>query len=123
MPDRNYLFNNVDWHSVDQHQRKELAQEVDSINGDRLLNTSVDDLCYYFEKKYKIEVPTLRPEDIVADQRETRIDVSGDPRRYFSNPGQPFYVHIDGVTSCLLQRMSRQAADSGQKPSDRIRSC
>ena len=93
MRDRNYLFNNVDWHSVDQHQRKELAKEIDGIDGDRLLNTSVDDLCDYFEKKYKIEAPTLRPENIVADQRETKIDVSGDPRRYFSNPGQPFYVN------------------------------
>lgn len=93
MRDRNYLFNSVDWHSMDQHQRMELAKEVDCINGDRLLNTSVDDLCDYFEKKYKIEVPKLRPENIVADQRETKIDVSGDPRRYFSNPGQPFYVN------------------------------
>ncbi len=93
MRDRNYLFNNVDWHSMDQHQRKELAKEIDGIDGDRLLNTSVDDLCDYFEKKYKIEVPTLRPEDIVADQRETKIDVSSDPRRYFSNSGQPFYVN------------------------------
>lgn len=92
MRDRNYLFHNVDWHSVDQHQRKEMAKEIDGINADRLLNTSVDDLCDYFEKKYKIEVPTLRPDNIVADQRETKIDVSGDPRRYFSNPGQPFYV-------------------------------
>lgn len=93
MRDRNYLFNNVDWHSMDQHQRKELAKEIDDINGDRLLNTSVDALCDYFEKKYKIEVPTLRPEYIVADQRETKIDVSRDPRRYFSNSGQPFYVN------------------------------
>lgn len=93
MRDRNYLFNKVDWHSVDQHQRKELAKEIEGINGDRLLNTSVDDLCDYFEKKYKIDVPVLRPENIVADQRETKIDVSGDPRRYFSNPGQPFYVN------------------------------
>lgn len=93
MRDRNYLFNNVDWHSVDQHQRTELAKEIDSINGDRLLNSSIDDLCEYFEKKYRINVPVLRPEDIVADQRETKIDVSGDPRRYFSNPGQPFFVN------------------------------
>lgn len=93
MRDRNYLFNNVNWHSMDQHQRKELAKEIDGIDCDRLLNTSVDDLCDYFEKKYIIEVPTLRPEDIVADQRETKIDVSGDPRRYFSNSGQPFYVN------------------------------
>ena len=68
MRDRNYLFNNADWHSVDQHQRKELAKEVDSINGDRLLNSSIDDLCDYFEKKYRIEVPVLRPENIVAAQ-------------------------------------------------------
>lgn len=93
MRDRNYLFNKVDWHSVDQHQRKELAKEIDSINGDRLLNSSVDDLCDYFEKKYRIEVPVLRLENIIADQRETKIDVSGDPRRYFSNPRQPFYVN------------------------------
>lgn len=93
MRDRNYLFNNVNWHSMDQHQRKELAKEIDGLDGDRLLNTSVEDLCDYFEKKYIIDVPTLRPEDIVADQRETKIDVSGDPRRYFSNSGQPFYVN------------------------------
>ncbi|MCE1244865.1 hypothetical protein [Oryzomicrobium sp.] len=93
MRDRNYLFNNLDWYSVDQNQCQELAKEIDSINGDRLLNTSVDDLCDYFEKKYKIEIPTLKQEDIVADQRETKIDVSGDPRRYFSNSGQPSYVN------------------------------
>lgn len=93
MRDRNYLFNNVDWFSVDQHQRKELAKEIDSLDGDRLLNSSVEDLCDYFEKKYKIEVPVLKPDNIVADQRETKIDVSGDPRRYFSNPGQAFYVN------------------------------
>jgi hypothetical protein len=80
MCDRNYLFNDVDWHSLDQHQRKEIAKEIDGINGDRLLNTSVDDLCDYFEKKYKIEVPTLKPENIVADQRETKIDAILDNR-------------------------------------------
>lgn len=93
MRDRNYLFNNVDWHSVDRRQRTEMAKEIDSINGDRLLNSSIDDLCEYFEKKYRINVPVLRPEDIVADQRETKIDVSGDPRRHFRNPGQPFFVN------------------------------
>ena len=93
MRDGNYLFNDAYWDDVDRNQRKELAEEIDNINGDRLLNTSVDDLCDYFEKKYKIEVPTLRPDDIVADQRETKIDISGDQRRIFKNPGQPFYVN------------------------------
>jgi hypothetical protein len=88
MRDCNYLFSNADWYSVDQNQRKELVEEIDGINGDRLLNTSVDDLCDYFENKYQIDVPVLRPENIVADQRKTKIDVSGDPNRYFRNPGQ-----------------------------------
>lgn len=93
MHDCNYLFHDVDWFSVNQHQRGKLALEIDGINGDRLLNSSVEDLCDYFDKKYKIEVPVLIPGDIVADQRETKIDVSRDPRRYFSDPGQPFYVN------------------------------
>ena len=38
-------------------------------------------------------MPVLKQEDIVADQRETKIDVSGDRSRYFSNPGQPFYIN------------------------------
>lgn len=92
MRNRNYLFNQINWHSVDQNQRNTLAKEIDGIAGDRLLNSSIEDLCDYFERKFRIDVPTLKPDDIVADQRETKIDVSGDPRRYFSNPGQPFYV-------------------------------
>jgi hypothetical protein len=93
MHDRNYLFRKADWFSVDQHQRQELMKEIESINGDRLLNTSIDDLCNYFEKKYQINVPTLLNDNIVADQHEIKIDVSGDLSRYFSNPGQPFYMN------------------------------
>lgn len=93
MHDRNYLFNKGDWFSVDQHQRKELITEIDTINGDRLLNSSIDDLCNYFEKKYQINVPVLIKDNIFTDQHETKIDVSGDNSRYFSNPGQPFYVN------------------------------
>lgn len=93
MYDRNYLFREADWFSVDQHQRQKMLTEIDSINGDRLLNTSIDDLCEYFEKKYKINVPDLLKDNIVVDQRETKIDVSHDASRYFSNPGEPFYVN------------------------------
>lgn len=100
MRERNFLFSDIDWHSVDKRQRDELAKEVDGINGDRLLNSSVDDLCDYFAKKYRVDVPVLSPENLVADQRETKIDVSGDPRRGFLNPGQPFY--INGTTIEIL---------------------
>jgi len=92
MRERNYLFSKVDWHSVDRHQRDQLRNEVAGLDGDRLLNTAIDDLCKYFENKYCVNVPTLRKDEIVADQRETQIDVSHDQMRYISDRSQPFYV-------------------------------
>ncbi len=62
------------------------------MNGDRLLNTAVDDLARHFESKFKIEVPTLVTEDIVADQRETMIDVRHDRMRWIDDRSRPVYV-------------------------------
>jgi hypothetical protein len=92
MRENNYLFSKVDWHSVDRHQRDQLCNEVAGLDGDRLLNTSIDDLCKYFENKYCVNVPTLHRDDIVADQRETQIDLSRDQMRYISNRSQAFHV-------------------------------
>lgn len=92
MQQRNYLFTNVDWFSVQDHQKKQLNDEVAGFDGNRLLNTSVDDLSEYFEKKYSIRVPVLRESEIVADQQETQIDVSRDPNRYIRDTSRPFYV-------------------------------
>ncbi len=80
MGSNEYLFSKVDWFSVDQNQRKRLADEVATIDGDRLLNTAVDDLCDYFERKYRIEVPSLQRDEIIADQHETKIDTMNPPR-------------------------------------------
>lgn len=92
MRQRNHLFSNADWFSVQDHQKKQLNDEIAGFDGNRLLNTSVDDLSEYFEKKYSLRVPVLRESEIVADQQETQIDVSRDPNRYMRNPSRPFYV-------------------------------
>jgi hypothetical protein len=89
---RNYLFSSFDWFAVQDHQKKQLMEEVAKFDGNRLLNTSVEDLAAYFEKKYTLNVPVLLEDQIVADQRETQIDVSGDPYRYISDRSRPFYV-------------------------------
>lgn len=73
-------------------QKKVLLDEVASIDGNRLLNTSVDDLCAYFVDKYRLHPPVLLEDQAVADQQELRIDVSQDPNRYIWNPSRPFYV-------------------------------
>ena len=53
--------------------KKSLIDETNRFGENRLLNTSVDDLCDYFVKKYRFDVPVLRETEIVADQQELQI--------------------------------------------------
>lgn len=92
MRDRQYLFSDADWFSVEQNQLQKMQGEIAAVNGDRLLNTAVDDLARYFESKFTIEVPTLVTEEIVVDQREAKIDVRHDPRRWIDDRSRPVYV-------------------------------
>jgi hypothetical protein len=96
MRDSDYLSSNVDGFSVDRDQRQRLLEEINALDGNRLLNSSVDDLCDYFEKKYRVDVPVLRLDEIVADQHETGIDVSQDPNRFIRDRSRPF--HLSGTT-------------------------
>ena len=50
-----YLFTGPDWHSVDRYQRQKMVAEIEMVDPDRLLNTSVDDLAVYFSEKFQIE--------------------------------------------------------------------
>lgn len=92
MAREDYLFTGPDWHSVDQHQRQQMVAEIEKVDPDRLLNTSVDDLALYFYEKYKIDVPVLDEENLVVDQREKQIDVSRDPSRHITDRSRPFYI-------------------------------
>ncbi|WP_199297255.1 hypothetical protein [Synechococcus sp. FACHB-909] len=69
-----------------------MVAEIQKVDPDRLLNTSVDDLALYFSEKYKIDVPVLDEENLTVDQREKQIDVSRDRNRYISDRSRPFYI-------------------------------
>ncbi len=86
------LFNQLDWSSKKGEIEKQLVKEINSMDGDQLLNTSTTDLTDYYIHKYSIEVPKLRQDEIVVDQSETKIDVSGDLRYGVSNRSRPFFV-------------------------------
>jgi hypothetical protein len=88
----NCLFSSIDWFSFQEHQNKSLTDEIAQFDGNRLLNTSIDDLCDYFEKKYHMDVPIIQENQIVVDQKEVQIDVSRDPMRFIPDPSRPFYV-------------------------------
>jgi hypothetical protein len=74
-----------------------MVREIEAMDANRLLNTSVDDLAKYFAEKFQIAVPVLDVENLVVDEREKQIDVSRDPMRYISDPSRPFYVTASEV--------------------------
>jgi hypothetical protein len=87
-----YLFTGPDSFAVDRHQRQQMAADIERLEPDRLLNTPVEDLAAFFAEKYRVAIPTLDVDNIVVDQHEKRIDVSGDPMRMIMDRGRPCYV-------------------------------
>ncbi|MBC6418622.1 MAG: hypothetical protein GDA44_07420 [Prochloron sp. SP5CPC1] len=88
----NSLFSEVQWSTVAEHQKKEMLYEIANYNGNKLLNTDLEALTKYFEQQYQIVVPTLKKEEIVADQREIKVNVSQDQMRPIRDRTRPFYV-------------------------------
>src|SRR5258708_3793877 len=86
-----YLFSKVDWFSIEESQKRKMQQEIAELDSGRILGSSLNDLCEYFEGKYRVEAPQLDKGGIVADQQEREIDVSGDRDRHWSTPG-PHYM-------------------------------
>lgn len=92
MNGNSYLFNQVDWFSFQRKRKEDIAYEIQGIEGDRLLNTSAEDLCDYFEKKYRFDVAVLHEDNIEADSLEKQIDVSQDPRRHIMDRSRPVCI-------------------------------
>ena len=86
------LFCRFDWFSIAELNKQQMQSEIDDIDGNRLLNTSVDDLCDFFENKFRMDIPELHEDQVVADQQEIQIDVSQDRKRYIRDGNIPFYV-------------------------------
>lgn len=92
---RNYLFSDFDLRQSLENHENDMYREIDAIDPNRLLNTSVDDLCNYYEDEYVADPPRLHDDQITIDQGETRIDVSHDRDRYIRDRSKPF--HITGI--------------------------
>ncbi len=92
------LFNDHDLHAVLDAHVKKMYAEIDSIEGNRLLNTSVEDQCDYFESKYWINPIQLQEEQITVGQEEAQVDVSHDRQRYIRDRSSPFFIAGTSVT-------------------------
>ena len=102
------LFCGTHWSTVEKSQKRALQSEIDAIDGNRLLNTSVDDLCDYLEEKFRIDIPELHEDQIVADHRETQIDVSQDYMRDVRDRSRPLYL-----AGTLIEVMVPFSGESG----------
>jgi hypothetical protein len=79
--------------TLDNHSRK-LREHVNKLVEDYVLGASEDDLVAYLEQEFSLDPPVLG-EPFVADSEEVDIDVSHDPLRSESFPGQ--HVQVKGL--------------------------
>lgn len=73
---RGYLFSDFDLRAGMEAQRSQIEAEVNSLDANRVLNTSEEDLVRYFIEKNEIEAPVLRREEWVADSKEVNATVN-----------------------------------------------
>jgi hypothetical protein len=97
---RPYLFSQGDWLSLNQGLPEKMRQEIVALPPQRILSSSLDDLCDYFVDSYSMEVPVLQKDGIVVDQQEKDIDVSRDWGRDWSTPG-PHYMKGTEISVCI----------------------
>lgn len=71
----NYLFSDTDISSVVTHRRSQISAEIAGLDKNRILNSSIEDLCSYIVEKFSLETPTLRIDEAEVDQREGEITI------------------------------------------------
>lgn len=86
------LFCKPSLYDVIQTHERAVLKEISEIEANRLLNTSVDDLCDYLVAKYELSAPVLLEDHVSVDQEDTRVDVSGDPMRFIRDRTGPVYI-------------------------------
>ena len=87
------LFCENCWFAIERARKDQLKKEIESYDETKLLNTSVDDLCDYYEEEYKIEIPVLNKDLISAKRKEVKINESNNPMYGRSFNGKPVYAN------------------------------
>lgn len=72
------LFAKYDWPSAECNQLKNLRKAINNYDGNKLLNTSTEDLCEYFFERFSVTVPNLKPAYIPGAKITINIPFEGD---------------------------------------------
>lgn len=71
----NVLFNEECLNDVFSDQGHDMVDEINSLDENRILNNSEEDLCNYFVEKYKVEAPQIDEEQIKTDYADVQTTV------------------------------------------------
>ena len=71
----NVLFNEECLNDVFSDQGHDMVDEINSLDENRIFNTSEEDLCNYFVEKYKVEAPQIDEEQIKTDYADIQTTV------------------------------------------------
>lgn len=77
------LFSEGDLYGTLQNHEKKITEDVERYDGNKLLNTPVEDLVRYFEEKFRLEPLAILEDQISTDQQETKLDISQDRDAFF----------------------------------------
>jgi len=86
------LFVTYDLGQSLQNTQNKMREEIEGLDGNRLLNTPVADLVTYCVEKYRIEPITFVKESWYVDTKEVRVDVRYDPMRWIDDKSKPAHV-------------------------------
>src|SRR2546425_5633109 len=89
---RKRMFSDYDLHQEMEDRKRRIAQEIDSLKPDYILNANVENLCTYFEEKYRYEIPVLKMDQVCFEQEEVDVDISQDFNRAFFDRSEPYYI-------------------------------
>ncbi len=95
---RPLLFFKQELYGILQSRENALSTDIESYDGNKLLNTSTEDIVAYYVEKYYIDPIELNEDEICVEQRETQIDVRHDPARGIPYRSRPAYVTGTAIT-------------------------
>ena len=74
-----------------------MHHEIDTIDPDQLLSTSIEDWCEYLVSKWSIDMPHLKEDEIFLDDpKDVPIDISRNPD--YGAYGEPRPVYKKGTS-------------------------
>lgn len=110
------LFSKYDLSSSVQNILKTIEKEIDNIDGNRLLNTSTDELARYYADKFYLDIPKLDEDALRVSQSEVEVDMRFEQNSFIHDRSVPHYakgtaviveIPFSGDRELFLMRGSR----------------